>query len=136
MEEELFLIYINELGVDWKGDNIYEFIFSDTLKDVDGEDWDVYPASGQPTPPKKEVVKRVGKLETELKFELVQESDKHSVWDAIDGIIALAYEDISDYYEYPKNRSIFHFGEKIKDVEDKLYTKDLILDYKKTKKNA
>ena len=36
MEEELFLIYINELGVDWKGDNIYEFIFSDTLKDVDG----------------------------------------------------------------------------------------------------
>lgn len=131
---ELFLIYVNELGEDWKGDMLYEFIFSDTIENVDGVDWDIYPASGQPQPPRIDVVKKVGRLESKLKFEVVQESDKHAVWDAVDGIIALAYEDISDYDEYPEKRTFFHFGDSIKKVEDKLYEKDLILDYKKTQK--
>ena len=37
---ELFLIYINMVGKDYKGNLLYEFIFSDTLENVDGEEWD------------------------------------------------------------------------------------------------
>ena len=29
-----YLIYINGMGPNYKGDNIYEFIFSDTTEDV------------------------------------------------------------------------------------------------------
>jgi hypothetical protein len=29
-----YLIYVNELGPNYKGDNIYEFIFSDTLDEI------------------------------------------------------------------------------------------------------
>ncbi len=39
------LIYINGLGPNYKGDNIYEFIFSETLE-VFGENWESKPANG------------------------------------------------------------------------------------------
>ena len=36
------LIFVNGLGPNYKGDNIYEFIFSDTdLEDVWGEFWEI-----------------------------------------------------------------------------------------------
>jgi len=132
--KELFLIYVNELGEDWKGDLIYEFIFSDTTENVEGEDWDLYPASGQPEPPKTHFVRRVGKLESKFRLSLIQNSDTFAVWDAVDGVIALAWENISEYEEYPDKRIAFHFGEVLGDVEGKLYEKDLILEYKNTNK--
>ena len=33
------LVYVNELGPNYRGDNVYEFIFSD-LDNVWGEGWD------------------------------------------------------------------------------------------------
>jgi hypothetical protein len=41
----------------------------------------------------------------------------------------MAYENINDYDTYPETRLHFHFGDKLKDIEDKLYEKDLILNY-------
>ena len=55
------LAYINELGPNYKGDNIYECIFSD-MDDVWGEDWDAEPASGKPLPPNVEYIRKVGVL--------------------------------------------------------------------------
>jgi hypothetical protein len=52
------------------------------------------------------------------------------VWDAVDGVIALGYENIDDYESYPESRLHFHFGDTIKDVENKLYEKDLIYNKK------
>ena len=52
------LIYVNELGPNYKGDNIYEFIFSD-IDDVWGEDWDATPSGGKPLPPQIEFIKKV-----------------------------------------------------------------------------
>ena len=43
-----YLIYINGLGTNYKGENIYEFIFSDTIDEVWGQDWEVRPANGYP----------------------------------------------------------------------------------------
>lgn len=127
--KEYFLIYINKIGANHKGNLLYEFIFSNTTENIDGESWDTYPASGRPEPPHSKFIKKVGMLETDIVFELIQDSDTLAVWDAIDGIIAMAYENINNYDTYPETRLHFHFGDKLKDIEDKLYEKDLILNY-------
>ena len=130
--DDLFLVFINIIGKDWKGVNLYEFIFSDTKEDIDGDDWDAIPAAGRPLPPNEEHVVKVGRLTTdEFKLHVIQESDSFSVWDAVDGVVALGWENMDDYEEYPESRLAFHFGNTIKDVESKLYEKDLILEYKK-----
>jgi hypothetical protein len=127
---ELYLVFINKIGESWEGKTVYEFIFSHTTEDIDGDDWDEYPASGLPSPPNEGFVKAVGRLESELKLDVIQDSDTFAVWDAVDGIVALGWENINDYDEYPDRRLSFAFGEGVKDVEDKLYEKDLILEYK------
>jgi len=87
-----YLIYVNGLGPDYKGDNLYEFIFSDTLN-VEGDSWDSAPANGYPSPPNLEFIKKVGVLKgTDTKFELIQNSDYFSMNDSVDGVIALAWE--------------------------------------------
>lgn len=129
--EKLYLIYINSVGKDWQGNYLYEFLYSNTIKDVDGEDWDAVPASNRPQPPYENFVKKVGKLTTSIKLSLVQESDTFSVWDAVDGVVALGWENIDEYDEYPEIRLWFKFGEEIKTVNDKLYEKDIVLEYTK-----
>ena len=49
----------------------------------------------------------------------------------IASIVALGWENMEGYEEYPEKRLFFSFGEDIKTVEDKLYEKDLILNYNK-----
>ena len=86
------LIYVNELGPNYKGDNIYEFIFSD-VEEVWGEDWDSEPASGKPLPPNVEYIKKVGVLRnSDIELELVQNSDFFSVYDAVEDVISLGWE--------------------------------------------
>jgi len=128
--KDLFLIYINVVGKDYTGNFIYEFILSDTIEDIDGEEWDTFPASGRPAPPHVNFIKKVGRLETEIQLDVIQNSDTFAVWDAVDGVIALAWEYINAYDSYPEKRLCFKFGEPIEEVEAKLYEKDLILDYK------
>jgi hypothetical protein len=127
---DFFLVYVNLVGKDYKGNYIYEFIFSDTIEDIDGEEWDTFPASGRPEAPHDNFIKKVGRLESELKLDVVQNSDTFAVWDAVDGVIAMAWENINAYDSYPEKRLCFKFGEPINIVEEKLYEKDLILQYK------
>lgn len=129
---DLYLVFINKVGEDWEGNYIYEFIFSNTTKDIDGDDWDVYPASGIPSVPNESFIKQVGRVETKLNLDVIQDSDTFAVWDAVDGIIALAWENLDEYEQYPEDRLYFSFGDPMKLVEDKLYEKDLILKYKFT----
>lgn len=128
---DLVLIYVNMVGKDYQDNYIYEFIFSDTIVDVDGPYWDSYPASSRPEPPNDDFIKKVGRLESELKFDVIQNSDTFSVYDSVDDVIAMAWENIDDYDSYPDHRISFHFGDKMKDVVAKLYEKDKILNFKK-----
>jgi hypothetical protein len=114
--KELFLIYINKIGKDYKENYLYEFIFSDTIDGIDGDDWDTFPASGRPSAPHDHFIKKVGRLESEIKFDVIQDSDTFAVWDAIDGVIALAWENINAYDSYPEKRICFKFGEPISEV--------------------
>jgi hypothetical protein len=123
-----YLTYINGLGPDYKGNNLYEFIFSENL-DVWGTSWEASPSSGYPTPPDLEFIKKVGVLRnSEMKLELVQNSDYFNMSDVMDGVIALGWE-IEDFEE--NKRLVFKFGEEEDSVKNKLYEKDLILEFEK-----
>lgn len=122
------LIYVNGLGPNYKGDNLYEFIFSDSL-DVWGDSWESIPANGNPSPPELHHIKKVGVLRnTDVKLELIQNSDFFCMGDAIDEVIALAWE--IDEFENHK-RMVFRFGMSEQEIKDKLYERDLILEFEK-----
>ena len=123
-----YLIYVNGLGPNYKGDNLYEFIFSDSL-DVWGEAWDNRPSNGYPQPPDLKYIKKVGVLrDTDVKLELIQNSDFFSVMDAMDDIIALAWETED---ETNQKRMVFRFGVPEQEIKDKLYERDLVLEFEK-----
>jgi hypothetical protein len=122
------LIYVNGLGPNYKGDNLYEFIFSDDL-DVWGEYWESKPSNGYPTPPELKYIKKVGVLRnTNIKLELIQNSDFFCMIDAMDDVVALAWE--TEESEGQK-RLVFRFGETEQKIKDKLYERDLILEFEK-----
>ncbi len=126
------LIYVNELGPNYKGDNIYEFIFSD-VEEVWGEEWDVEPASGRPSPPNIEYIKKVGVLRnSDIELNLVQNSDFFSVYDSVEDVIALGWEKSELIEDDNIKRLVFRFGETVKSVEDKLYERDVVLSYEKS----
>ena len=69
-----YLIYVNGLGPDYKGDNLYEFIFSQDLDDIWGPSWDSMPSNGYPSPPDLKHITKVGVLrKTEIEFEFKSE---------------------------------------------------------------
>jgi hypothetical protein len=127
-----FLIYINGLGPNYRGENIYEFIFSDSINEIWGEGWELKPANGYPSPPDVEHVKKVGTLTNgEITLELVQNSDVFSVQDSIDGVLALGWEKEEDIDFSLVKRLVFKFGDEEQIVKDKLYERDLVLEFEK-----
>ena len=121
-----YLIYVNGLGPNYKGDNLYEFIFSDTLK-VWGEYWENKPCNQYPQPPELKYIKKVGVLRnTDVDLELIQNSDFFSMVDAIDDVVALAWE--PDEYE-TKKRMVLRYGTPEQKIKDILYERDLILEF-------
>ena len=52
--------------------------------------------------------------------------------DAIDDIIALSWEDENENINFDlKKRLVFRFGEKEEDVKNKLYERDIVLEFEK-----
>jgi hypothetical protein len=123
-----YLIYVNGLGPNYKGDNLYEFIFSNGLE-VWGESWESKPSNGYPSPPELQYIKRVGVLrDTDVKLELIQDSDFFSMIDSMDDVVALAWEE--EETEGQK-RLVFRFGSSEEEIKNKLYERDLVLEFEK-----
>ncbi len=123
----MHLIYVNEIGSDYKGQKQYEFIFSKSTE-IDMDEWFIIPASASSLPksPEVEYVDLIGLLKnTELHLELVQDSDYFGVIDAVDGVVAMAWEkfDINSDTE----RLTFKFGESLESVTKKLKQKEYLL---------
>lgn len=123
----MFLLYINELGKDYKGQSQYEFIFGNSI-DVLMDEWFVIPSSGRAVPPELEQIDLVSLLKnSDLQLDLVQNSDYFGMIDAVDGIIALGWEPFDVLAEERPERISFHFGEEIDRVIEKLESKGLSL---------
>lgn len=138
----MYLIYINKIGTNFKGEHMFEFLFSDRIDHDWDEEWyesSVVTDMTDLTPPQS-YIKSVGFLKTdELDLELVQESGVFQIYNAVEGIIALGWEkwDEDDEIDDDVDRLVFKFGDIITEVEAKLLTLGLELDYKeiKTKNN-
>ena len=128
-----YLIYVNELGPNYKGDNIYEFIFSDSSEDVWGEAWESKPSNGYPLPPDIEHIKNVGVLKNDqITMSVIQNSDYFSMIDSMDDIIALCWENESEDVDFTRQkRLVFKFGETEQSVKNKLYERDIVLEFEK-----
>jgi hypothetical protein len=128
-----YLIFINELGPNYKGDNIYEFIFSDTLDGIWGDSWESKPSNGYPSPPDLDFIKKVGIFKNNfVSLSVIQKSDYFSMIDAMDDVIALGWENESDNVNFDVDkRLVFRFGETEETVKNKLYERDLILEFEK-----
>ena len=129
----IYLIYVNELGPNYKGDNIYEFILSDNLENIWGENWESKPSNGYPLPPDLEFIRKVGTLKNDqVTLSVIQNSDNFSMLDSIDGVIALAWENESDEVDFDRQkRLVFKFGDEEATVKDKLYERDIVLEFEK-----
>jgi hypothetical protein len=121
------LIYVNEIGIDYKGQKQYEFVFSKSTElDIDG--WFTIPASSslESLSPDIEYINAVGLLkDTNLQLELIQNSDYFGVIDAVDGIVSLAWEKYDN--ELEEDRLYFRFGETIENVSRKLKERNYFL---------
>ncbi len=128
-----YLIYVNELGPNYKGDNIYEFIFSIGLESIWGDSWESKPSNGYPSPPDLEHISKVGVLKNdEITLSVIQNSDYFSMIDAIDGVIALSWENETESTNFEVNkRLVFRFGETEESVKNKLYERDIVLEFEK-----
>jgi hypothetical protein len=128
-----YLIYVNELGPNYKGDNIYEFIFSDTLEKIWGDNWESKPSNGYPLPPDLEFIRKVGVLkDDQVTLSVIQNSDYFSMMDSMDGVIAMAWENESDDVDFDhQKRLVFRFGDEETTVKDKLYERDIVLEFEK-----
>jgi hypothetical protein len=122
----MFLTYINPLSRNYKGEYVYEFIFSDNIEIEYGQDWTASPASGgELTPPPLHEIKKVGLIETSaICLDLGIFSDMFSMEDCVENILALGWEN-----ETPDDmpRLVFHYGETFDSVKNKFYSRDIIM---------
>lgn len=128
-DKEVYLCFVRLIGKENDGYYQYEFIFTDNIDEVWGEDFNQKPAClVNNLMISEEYITEVHTVKTKIKFDLIQDNCCFSVSDCYDGIIALAWEDISQYEEYPEDgRLFFKFGESIDDVDNKLARKHIIM---------
>lgn len=126
------LVFINKMGTNIDGFNIYEFLFSNEPETVWCENWNVKSAGvcGK-IPPDESTYDKVKVLQTNIVLDVAQENMCFSMQDCIDQIIALGYENLDNPdLPYPEDgRLVFKFGENVKDVEFKLAKRGMIMSF-------
>ena len=132
----MYLIYINRIGTTFKGEHIFEFLFSNSIDWEGDESW--YESSvmtdTRELSPNESIIKVVGTLKTdEFDLELVQEDGVRDIYNAVEGIIALGWEKLEEEEEIPERRRVFNFGDTKESVDEQLYEYDLTLKYKENK---
>ena len=80
-----------------------------------------------------EHIDKVGVLKNDtVTLSVIQNSDYFSMIDAIDGVIALSWENETETTNFEVNkRLVFRFGETEESVKNKLYERDIVLEFEK-----
>lgn len=121
-EERLKLVYVRPIGENAEGLKIFEFLFTDNAKGAWNDLWDEpNPSACGDITPVSDGGFEILRLISPVRFSCAQENRCFSMAQCMDGIIAVAYENIDDYEEYPSPiRFVFRYGETLYDVEDQL----------------
>ena len=133
-EENLYLIYVEKVGKNVYDMFEYDFIFSETPDVVWADDWaEQCPSACDNLRPDNSMISEIKRLATIIPLKTASENSCFSMQDCVDGILSLAWEDISEYEEYPDPiRLNFSFGEKFSSVEDKLARRSQFFSTKKS----
>ena len=132
----MYLIYINKIGTNFKGEHMFEFLFSNATDWEWGEEWYESSVITDTTDltPDPSFIEQIGSLRTSrMDLELVQESGVFDIYNAVERIIALGWEKLDEDSDLDEERVVFHFGEPMESVEAKLMERDLVLNYKENK---
>ena len=129
IDEDVKLCFIRYVGVENDGYNQYEFIFTNDIEAVFGDGFDQKPAClVNDLMVDEQYVTEVHTVKMKIKLELIQDNCCFSMSDCYDGILALAWESLDGYDEYPEDgRIFFKFGESLEEVEKKLAMKNIIM---------
>ena len=133
MEEEdlkdVFLLFVRLIGEENDGYYRYEFMFTDNPDEAWGENFEYKPCClVNELVPSEEYITEVHIVKTKIKFDLIQNNMCFSMQDCMDGIAALAFENMDNYDSYPDDgRLFFMFGESLDEVERKLALKNILM---------
>ena len=126
-----YLIYIHKIGTNHKDEGFYEFIFSKNPYNVDIEEWGwgERPASTNAMPPTEDYISKVLTLKiSRFQFTVLHNQTLFTYMDGFDKVVALAWEEENEELEDDGiKRLVFHYGDTVEDVENKLYSRDIIL---------
>jgi hypothetical protein len=121
--DDLVLCFIKRIDED---ENSFRFYFTNKEKitDVVGDNWNLL-CNFTVKPPYKGYIEETYIAKSKkIEFDLLAESDFFTYNDGADNIIALCWELSENQTSYKK--LVFHFGETLKDVEDKLFSREII----------
>ena len=129
MEDKVSLLFVRLIGEENDGYYRYEFMFTDNPDEAWGENWEFKPCClVNDLMPSDEYISEVHIVKTKIKFDLIQDNCCFGMQDCLDGIVAVAFENIDDLEEYPDDgRLVFMFGEDYDEVERKLATKGVLM---------
>lgn len=125
-----YLIYVHKIGTNHREEGFYEFIFSNNPNQVEIEDWgwDARPASSNALPPTEDYISKVLTLKiSRFQFTVLHQQNLFTYMDGFDRVVALAWEEENDELEDDVKRLVFHYGDTLEEVSDKLYARDIIL---------
>ena len=116
VNEEVRLCFVRLVGEENDGYYRYEFIFTDNIDNVFGEDFDQMPAClVNNLMVSDEYITEIHIVKMRIKLDLAQDSCCFAMSDFYDGICAIAFEDISQYESYPEDGRLFFFFGEFKD---------------------
>jgi len=124
MEE--FVVYVDYIGKDGTGLHIYELYLAKDPSLVFGDYWNVLPigqCSKDQKKPHESTIDNKIEIRLPILLKLAQNNNSLSMTDVTDNILALCWEDLSYYEEYPEYRLVLNYGESIESVKDKLNKK-------------
>lgn len=117
------LVYVKPMYKNTDGTFEYDFFFSTTPEYVWGPDWEVSnPSVCDDVSPEESTYSTVRRVVTTLPLKTAEETSCYSMEYTTYRILALAWIDIENLDEYPKNgRMTLHFGDTFDFVQEKLW---------------
>ena len=128
-DENVYLCFIRLIGEENDGYYRYEFIFTDNIDEVFGDGFEYKPAClVNNLMVNDKYITELHIVKMKIKLDLIQNNCCFSISDCYDGIIALAWENMDAYEDYPEDgRIFFRFGETLEEVERKLAIKNVLM---------
>lgn len=127
-KNDLKLIYIHNLGLNSEDKFQYNLYFIQKDFELCNENWteDIAGLFNDKYIPNNK--NKIFSMISEKPLSIITDNLCLGMKHAIDGVVALAWEDISDYEEYPEDgRLILFYGETLENVENILHEKNEML---------